>query len=218
MTRASEHKEVFLLKVQTIAPMPRPTNKQDLLMSTLTLYFRSKPELERFLNTVKGKTNISLRLIDWFVTNYSKKENIMFPLDTTVCGKTKVIQFIVHTSYKSQLKAYSKRHFDPFCRGENIRFYYEDDKSILTTVGQLNFFRWLMSNKILDYISHNLTEIETDMTKNMKTSERTHKKDAEVQSEVQLVSSSTKPQRKQLSVSATRTMLKHDVKLVVNFT
>ncbi len=189
-------------------------------MSTLTLYFRSKPELEKFLNTVKGKTNISLRLIDWFVTNYSKKENIMFPLETTLCGKSKVVQFIVHTSYKSQLKAYSKRHFDPFCRGENIRFYYEDDKNLLTTVGQLNFFRWLMSNKILDYISHNLTEIEADMTRNMKTSERVLKKESVIQTEpdVEVASISGKPQRKQLSVSATRTMLKHDVKLVVNFT
>lgn len=189
-------------------------------MSTLTLYFRNKNELGKFLAIVGGKTNISLRLIDWFVTNYSKKENIMFPLETTVCGVPKVVQFIVHTSYKSQLKAYSKRHFDPFCRGENIRFYYEDDKSILTTVGQLNFFRWIMSNKILDYIQHNLAEIEADMTRNMKTPDKVDKGGKPRENPGAEAGSSTnvaKTQRKQLSVSATRTMLKHDIKLVVNF-
>lgn len=188
--------------------MPRVTNKQDLLMSTLTLFYQNPDNLHKILPIVQGKTRISLRLIDWFVTNYSKKENVMFPVEkSTFNGEKKVSQFIVHTNYKSQLKAYSKRHFDPFCRGDNIRFCYDDHKSILTTVGQLNFFRWIIDNGILEYMENNLTDIERDMTKSQKTPTTVTKQpEADV-----------KTHRKQLSVSATRTMLKHEVKMTVDF-
>lgn len=203
--RALGHKDIY---GNEYYKMPRVTNKQDLLMSTLTLFYQNPDNLHKILPIVQGKTRISLRLIDWFVTNYSKKENVMFPVEkSTFNGEKKVSQFIVHTNYKSQLKAYSKRHFDPFCRGDNIRFCYDDHKSILTTVGQLNFFRWIIDNGILEYMENNLTDIERDMTKSQKTPTTVTKQpEADV-----------KTHRKQLSVSATRTMLKHEVKMTVDF-
>ena len=59
----------------------------------------------------------------------------------------------VYNSYKSQLKAYSKKRFDPFCRRERIKFINHNNDEIITTAGQLNFFRWVIENNILDYIS-----------------------------------------------------------------
>jgi hypothetical protein len=70
---------------------------------------------------------------------------------------------IVHTNYKGQLKAYSKRNFDPFCRRNRIRFYYEENKYFITTVGQLNFFKWALENNIVDYVKKNMKAIEDDM-------------------------------------------------------
>ena len=70
---------------------------------------------------------------------------------------------IVHTNYKGQLKAYSKRNFDPFCRRNRIRFYYEENKYFITTVGQLNFFKWALENNIVDYVQKHMKEIEDDM-------------------------------------------------------
>ena len=70
---------------------------------------------------------------------------------------------IVHNNYKGQLKAYSKRNFDPFCRRNRIRFYYEDNKYFITTVGQMNFFKWAMENHIIEYIRDHLKVIEDDM-------------------------------------------------------
>ena len=74
---------------------------------------------------------------------------------------------IVYLNYKSQLKAYSKKQFDPFCRRERILFYVGkyngvDNDPLRTTVGQLNFFRWAIQNKILDYIydNYNASNIE----------------------------------------------------------
>lgn len=194
------------------------TNKQELLMSTLTLFYRNPENLKKFLMIVNGQSKISLRLIDWFVTNYSKKENVMFPVESA--DNTNQTQFIVHTNYKSQLRAYSKRHFDPFCRGENIDFCYEnsfkeqnsdttrgkEENFVETTVGQLNFFRWIISKGILEHVETNFSDIEKDMTRSMKSA-----------SQATSAKENDKPQRKQLSISATRTMLKHEIQMVVDF-
>ena len=147
--------------------MPKVPAKQDWLMTTLTMFYRRRENLQKLLSIIQGKSRISLRLIDWFVTNYSKNHNIMFTVvDSNDTGMPTDLkhQLIVHTDYKSQLKAYSKKFFDPFCRGESIEFQHSPTKSVFTTVGQLNFFRWVIENQIIGYIDRHFTEIEEDMT------------------------------------------------------
>ena len=116
------------------------------------------------LPIINGQSNLSLRIIDWFVTNYSKKKNISFIKNDNIYQK----QFIVYLNYKKQLKAYSKKQFDPFCRRDRINFFYNEKNSIITTVGQLNFFRWAIENKVLDYIEDKLKDIEDDMNKSVR--------------------------------------------------
>jgi hypothetical protein len=118
------------------------------------------------------ETSISLRLIDWFVTNFSRDNDTSFP-------DCQTHPMLIHDSYKSQLKAYSKKQFDPFCRRTRINFYYEPDSErfVVTTVGQLNFFRWFISNSLLHFIEKNLEEIELDMkTKNTNGKRKSKKK------------------------------------------
>ena len=139
------------------------TNSKDLLMLSLSKFY-TKVIVNKIINIINGQSKISLRLIDWFVTNYSKKYN-------TVVTKEKnnnVTHFNVYLSYRSQLKAYSKQLFDPFRRRDRITFFYEKDNHVETTIGQLNFFRWILQNDILEYINVNIKDIETDMIK-MKT-------------------------------------------------
>jgi hypothetical protein len=93
--------------------------KQDLLMYSLTYFFTIEDNLARFLPIINGQSKISLRIIDWFVTNYAKKYNISYYINQDNAIK----QFIVYLNYKSQLKAYSKKTFDPFCRRERIGFF-----------------------------------------------------------------------------------------------
>jgi len=132
-------------------------NCKDLLMISLSKFYSQKNNINKILSIidppVSSTENISLRLIDWFVTNYSKKYNI-------IIEKT---QLNVYLSYRSQLKAYSKQLFDPFRRRDRITFYFDSGKSIETTIGQLNMFRWIIENNILDYIYANINKIETDM-------------------------------------------------------
>jgi len=181
--------------------------KNDLLMISLTKYFSVPENFNILLPIVNGNSDISLRIIDWFVTNYSKKNNTSYTLKDT--SKKTFQQFIVYLNYKLQLKAYSKKQFDPFCRRERIAFYYiknGENRCIHTTVGQLNFFRWAIQRKIIDYIQNNLEEIENDMNIIQKSVYSTDK----------IFGSRRK--RKELSKSATKTINKHNVKIVLEFT
>jgi hypothetical protein len=77
-------------------------------------------------------------------------------------------EFLVYRDYKSQLKAYSKKLFDPFCRRERIYFQVPNHPPFLTTVAKLNFFRWAIEKDILTYIKGNQEAIEKEMNAAMK--------------------------------------------------
>jgi hypothetical protein len=105
------------------------------------------------INRERKKTNVSLSLLDWFVTSYSKNTAVVYNL-------TPKKTFNVFSEYKAQLTDYKKEYFDPFNRGKKIfSLEYEKDKSIKTTFKQLNFLRWVVKNKILKYIEDNYDKI-----------------------------------------------------------
>lgn len=177
------------------------SSKKDLLMQSLINFFAVKEHLDNVIPIITGKSKISLRILDWFVTNYSKKNNITYQLEANKKKKT----FIVYLDYKSQLKAYSKKQFDPFCRRERISFFDHNNNELITTVGQLNFFRWAIENKILEFIIDNFSEIENDMNNSLRNLYK--KTDSNI----------GRRKRTELSISATKTVNKHDVSIVVQF-
>ena len=177
-------------------------SKQDLLLESISTFFlNNKSNINALLEIIEGKYT-SLRLIDWFVTNYSKKHNISYN------NLEKNDNFKVYTSYKSQLKSYSKKLFDPFNRSERINFYYEKDKYITTTIGQLNFFRWAIQNNIVQYINNNSKNIEEDMNNSISYVYNKTPNGEEKPS---------RKKRKELSVSATKFLNKDDITILVKF-
>ena len=178
------------------------SSKKDLLMQSLINFFTNRINLDQVVPIITGKSTISLRILDWFVTNYSKKNNIHYSVEID----KKVKNFIVYLDYKSQLKAYSKKQFDPFCRRERISFIDHDNNELITTVGQLNFFRWAIENEILEYIKNNYVIIENDMNNSLRNLYK--KKDGE---------DTSRRKRTELSISATKTVNKHNVSIVVQF-
>ena len=183
------------------------THKQDLLMSSLQEFYKDTNNLKIILDILQGRSKISLRIIDWYVTNYSKKKNTNFELDIFKNNTIIKKQFNVYIDYKLQLKGYSKKQFDPFCRRERINFYYNDENYIITTVGQLNFFRWAISNEVIKNIEKNLLKIETDMNNSYKAVYNISNKNSKI----------TRRKRHELSISATRSITKHNVKITVAF-
>ena len=122
-------------------------SKSDILLTSINNFYNEEKNRTKLLNILDKTSGISLRNLEWFITNYSKKTNLSYK---TTNGKS----FTVHCAYKSSLDGYSKKLFDPFCRTEKIEFDLFGDK-IQTTVAQLNFIRWCIKNNIISYILEN---------------------------------------------------------------
>lgn len=142
--------------------------KPELVISSLQRFYSSHPEIEKVLTYLTGDAPLSLRIIDWFVTKYSRKSFVRYPLN----GQ----DFLVYLSYKGQLKAYSKQYFDPNCRRERIMFKIPGQEQFMTTIGKLNFFRWALESKILDYIEAHEEEIRTGYNTYLKETTQTQKR------------------------------------------
>jgi len=125
--------------------------KPEMVIASLQKFYAGHPEIEKVITYLNGEAPLSLRIIDWFVTKYSRKNFIRYPLDGH--------EFIVYLSYKGQLKAYSKQYFDPNCRRERIMFQIPGYEAFMTTIGKLNFFRWALDSNILEYIEAHEEEI-----------------------------------------------------------
>ena len=179
--------------------------KHNLLMSKLKLFYGEKKNMDELLPIINGNTKLSLRIIDWFVTNYCKKHNITYYIDNHNEINSSGEQFIVYLRYKMQLKSFLKKQFDPFCRRERIKFFYNDNY-IITTVGQLNFFKWAIEKNVIQYIKDNLKDIELDMNTNIRKNYSKKSKKNEL-----------RKKRKELSSCATRTINKHSHKITLSF-
>ena len=127
--------------------------KPELVISSLQRFYSNHPEINKVITYLNGEAPLSLRIIDWFVTKYSRKNFVRYSLNGH--------DFLVYLSYKGQLKAYSKQYFDPNCRRERIMFKIPEHEQFTTTIGKLNFFRWALETKILDYIEKHEEEIRT---------------------------------------------------------
>lgn len=134
--------------------------KQELIVMSLQSFYAARKDITEVMEMLQGTSIISLRLIDWFVTNYAKRHTIGYVLN----GQ----EFMVYMSYKSQLKAYSKKLFDPFCRRERIMFSLPGIEPFVTTVGKLNFFRWAIEKNIIEYLKLNRETVEAEMNTHMK--------------------------------------------------
>ena len=162
--------------------------------------------LDKMLKIITGESKISLRIVDWFATNYAKKYYTLYIIEGTNDNITR--RFKVYDDYKLKLKAYSKKRFDPFCRWDRISIPYTTGKFIETTIGQLNFFKWALENNVVNYIEQNYNEIEKDMNNRNSTSKR---------KELIVDNTKTRKKREELSVSATKSIKKEKVEIIVQF-
>lgn len=129
-------------------------------------FFKNNTHIaDKIINIKDQKAIISLRILDWFVTRYTKKNNITYKVKID----DKEHDFDVYLSYDSQLKSYKKKRFDPFARKNKdstglffFKFPYTD-KKILTNIKQLNFFVWAFKYKIVDYVETNVEELTKQM-------------------------------------------------------
>ncbi len=163
---SSEENKVSLNK--KILKDIRITSQEQMLLNCMDQFYSTKENADKLVDLINGE--VSIRLVDFFVTNYSKKNRVSYQIE----DDDNKITFNVHSSYKSQLKAWNKKHFDPFSRGSRIPFFLEND-CLITTIGQLNFFKWFISNNVYQYVEANITKIEQEMNKNKKRAKKNTK-------------------------------------------
>lgn len=207
-----------VLERRAVTVKNRVQCKQDQVVSWLQEFYSAPGNLEKLLPILQSTSEISLRLVDYFVTNYAKKTNASF----MQAGR----HFLVYFNYKRELNAYSKRLFDPFCRRERIMFQARGVEPFVTTVGQLNFFRWFIEKEILEYIAANREAIEKDMNSTLKqhytrsnSTVSTTADSLPTTGTVESTTSSKNPRKKrcELTQSAMKKVNVHECEVVVNF-
>ncbi len=76
--------------------------QNSLLLKKLMEYYNKDDNLNKILKIINGESTISLRLIDWFATNYSKKNFTVYTLQRENGDH---YRFKVYIDYKLKLKA-----------------------------------------------------------------------------------------------------------------
>jgi hypothetical protein len=223
-------------------------SQQDWLLVELLDFYKNRDYLDivkKIINrefTIKDSSKkVSIRIVNWFVTNYAKQHFTVYEIpdqnDHSSDSKChlKKDRFFVWTRFRSAEDGYSKELFDPYCRKDRIIIPYDETTQIITTIGQLNFFKWAIVNKVIDYIVDHYEAITEDMnlrltqkTKHNKTQDSQISQDSNgnTSGESMLSTSSssassssgkTRKKREELSVSACRSMRKEFVKVQISF-
>jgi|TARA_B110001450_G_C17666056_1_gene499581 hypothetical protein len=183
--------------------MSNYTTQNNLLLDNLIKFYNINDNLHKMLKIINGQSSISLRIVDWFATNYAKQKFTTYNLKN---GN----RFKVYNDYKLKLRSYSKKRFDPFCRWERITIPYDDTTSVQTTIGQLNFFKWAIENEVIDFIQDNYKTIENDMNNRNSTSKRKISKTNNLQQK-------TRKKREELSISASKSIKQEKVSITIKF-
>jgi hypothetical protein len=213
------------------------TTQNTLLLTNLLKFYEQNNNLDIMLQIINGHSKISLRIIDWFATNYAKKYFTVYAINNEYSKGSR--RFKVYVDYKLKLKAYSKKRFDPFCRWDRITIPYKNGAFIQTTIGQLNFFKWAIENDIVQYIEQHYDTIEDDMNARNSTSKRSSSNSStasslssissgscnedldsianEVKNEIKSEKNKTRKKREELSVSAIKSIKTEKVEVVVSF-
>ena len=146
------------------------TTQEYIILKSIEDFYQNPNIINKFLKILNGNIHkyydnilleytISIRLIDYFITKYSKNHKVIYKIDNQIIN--------IYNSYKQQLKVYQKKNFDPFSRGYKIP-YFLNDICIITTISQLNFFKWFFSNGLYEYILKYHNDIENEMISNNK--------------------------------------------------
>jgi hypothetical protein len=181
--------------------------RSDLMKNALLNKFYKNPKnVNKVTDIVNRNTVYSRRILEWFCSNYAKRYNINYTLSN---GEN----FNVFQSYKCQLNSYQKKQFDPFKRSHKgygeFKFFYDKTKYFMTTVGQLNFFKWCIENKILEYIENNIAVIKTEM--------KTQANDTDKKVKIKKKETGISTKHKKISKNISRVTVKTCDKITLSF-
>lgn len=187
-------------------------------------------------------SRLTMGELDWFVTNYAKKYNTTYIIQDPHSREPR--RFKVYKEYLMVLESYRKERLDPFRRDERIQVPYRQTQTYTTTIGQLQFFKWAIQNKVVEYVEQHYDAIRLDRqqrngTAKSRGDERTEPKSETAASETATAAATsetatataaaaettsvaphplkTRKKRRELSAAPTRSIQKEYVDTVIRF-
>ncbi len=136
----------------------------DVLKDNLKLFYSEPKNVEALVNCIIKET-VSRRLLEYLVMWYSGPQNVKYVVEGPGGGMR---EFRMYDEYKIALDVWGKDWFDPFARKPKkatkagIMEIAHEGKTITLMIGQLNFFRWTIKNRILEYAIEHRPEIERE--------------------------------------------------------
>lgn len=103
----------------------------------------------------ESSPHLSLRTVNYLVTTYAHLHPIRYVVDGCSIDMA--------SSYDNELLQHTKKLFDPFRRHWRIWWELPSGEKILTTLAQLNFFRWAIKYKVFQWAEEHRLEIEKHM-------------------------------------------------------
>ena len=143
------------------------SNTQTILLRRLGLALECEPHRAAVVDAIKGHDGISLRMLDWLVTNFAKQRALRIWHESDGVD--------VHDEYRMALSVYRRRNFDPFCRGtmRGVDGATKDfticvahaGESYRTSIGQVNFMDWAVSRGVIAYAQTHSDTVVRDMNR-----------------------------------------------------
>ena len=137
--------------------------KQACLLRQLAVFYDIEKIETVLIPIITQSDHLSLRVLDWLVTNYAKKHSVVYAYSHRQGGVVTKTLLNVYSDYKCWLRNYRRKDFDPFRRRSRILFTSRQGEEYETTVGQLNFIYWAYTYGVLAYARTHRTVIENDM-------------------------------------------------------
>jgi hypothetical protein len=193
-------------------------SQQDWLLRELLEFYKNRDYLDivkKIVNRefiISKSKKISIRIVNWFVTNYAKQYFTVYE------NEHDTERFFVWTRFRSAEDVYSKEMFDPYSRKDRIIIPYDETTKLITTIGQLNFFKWAILNKVIDYIIVHYDDITNDMTNRLTVKNKININNDDLNGfKENTVNGKTRKKREELSISACRSIRKEFIPIKITF-
>jgi hypothetical protein len=126
------------------------------LLNCCITWFNSDESRTTQLHDILSKrSGVSLRLVDWLVTNASKT--------STIVVYNKGIPVDAFVDYRRRLSSHTKRNFDAFARRKRITLTFFGNIRRQSSLAQLNFFKYIIDRNLFEYCKSHRDEIEAHM-------------------------------------------------------
>jgi hypothetical protein len=110
-----------------------------------------------------GEDALTSSIINFTVVTFASKYESRIE---HICEDGTIEYIYISRSYNGQLTDHRRQCFDPFCRKPKIPFEYRPGKTIVTSVSQLNFYRWVINIGLLEFIRENYELINAEFKNN----------------------------------------------------